>query len=160
MKISDKGLQIIKNSESLDLNRYICPTGHPTIGWGHKIRKTDYFKDNKITLEKAEQLLRADTAIAQRIVNSAVKVKITQSQFDALVSFVFNIGGGKFTEDHCALLRLLNAGVDKEEVAKQFIRWNKGKKKVKEGDRIVTKKLPLPGLTTRRKEEAELFLSE
>lgn len=146
MKISNKGLEIIKKSEGLRLKPYFCPAKVKTIGYGHVIRKNEGYLNSEITEEEAESLLRKDVVISERGVNSHVTVKLTQGQFDALVSFVFNLGSGSLAKS--TLLKMLNAGEDSKDVAKQFGRWiNAGGKK-------------LSGLIKRREEEARLFLSE
>lgn len=88
-------------------------------------------------------LLRADLGTAEAAVNRLVTVPLTQNQFDALVSLVFNIGEGNFSKS--TLLRRLNAG-EREAAAGQFGRWNK------------SKGVELAGLTKRRAAERELFL--
>jgi lysozyme len=98
----------------------------------------------KITAGQAESLLRKDITWVEKAVNKLVVVPLTQNQFDALSSLVFNIGEGGFANS--TLLRLLNAG-DYEGAANQFLRWNK------------QKGVTLKGLTKRREEERKLFLS-
>lgn len=151
MKISDKGLRLIKNYEGWRDKAYRCAAGKLTIGYGH----TNGVKANQvITKEQGEAFLKQDLAWAEKVVNE-VKTKLLQHQFDALVSLVFNIGGGAFQGS--TLLRLLNRARleadDKkiqakiEEAARtQFRRWNK----------IGVK--PCEGLTRRRKAEEYLFL--
>lgn len=117
-------------------------SGSPwTVGWGHT--GPEVVEGYTITLPKAEELLSSDLRTAEGYVNRLVKVKLAQNQFDALVSFVYNVGGGNF--ESSTLLRLLNSG-DYEGAADQFKRWNKAKGIV------------LNGLVTRREEERELFL--
>jgi lysozyme len=97
----------------------------------------------KITKKGAEALLIGDLAWVEDAVNDLVKVDINQNQYDALCSFVYNLGKTNF--NNSTLLRLLNKG-DYQGAADQLPRWNKQKGKV------------LRGLTIRRKEEQELFL--
>lgn len=136
-----KNVNVIKKHEGLRLEAYLpTPNDVWTIGYGH----THTTKQGmKITEAQAEKFLYLDIAWAEEAVNTLVKVRLTQNQFDALVSFVFNVGAGAFSKS--TLLRLLNAG-DYEGAANQFLRWNKQKGKV------------LNGLTRRRQEEMELFL--
>lgn len=141
MKISDKGLEVIKQHEGLCLKAYVCPAGVLTIGYGHT---GDVLEGQEITEDEAERLLRNDVSWAEDCVNESVEVSLTQNQFDALVSFVYNIGCNAFRSS--TLLRLLNSG-NTEAAAQQFHRWNKG------GGRV------LAGLTKRRAHEAELFLA-
>lgn len=141
MKIAEPGLAIIKASEALRLKAYL-PTKDdvPTIGYGHtrgvKLGDT-------CTLEQAEAWLREDCEDAENDVLATVKVPLTQNQFDALVSLVFNIGGKAFRAS--TLLKRLNAKLY-QQAADQFPRWNKQAGKV------------LNGLTKRRARERSLFL--
>jgi lysozyme len=135
-------IDLIKKHEGLRLEAYLpTPNDVWTIGYGH----THTTKQGmKITEKQAEALLRRDIAWAEKAVNNLVVVPLTQNQFDALVSFTFNVGEGAFGSS--TLLRLLNSR-DYEGAANQFPRWNKQKGKV------------LCGLTRRREEERKLFLS-
>lgn len=117
-------------------------SGSPwTVGWGHT--GPEVVEGYTVTLAKAEEDLSSDLRTAEGYVNKLVKVKLTQNQFDALVSFVYNVGGGNFQSS--TLLAKLNAG-DYAGAAEQFKRWNKAKGEV------------LAGLVTRREEERVLFL--
>lgn len=104
MRISQNGLDLIKKSESFAPLPYICPAGKLTIGYGHCILPHESF--TKITEKDAEEILRKDAAIAENCINKAVKVPLTQNQFDALVSFIFNVGCAAFLKS--TLLRKLN----------------------------------------------------
>lgn len=141
MKISQAGLDLIKEFEGFEPEAYLCPAGIWTIGYGHT---GDVSEGQTVTEEEAEELLRQDVAFAEDAVTDYVEGDLTQGQFDALVCFVFNIGAGAFRDS--TLLRLLNQG-DNEGAAEQFLRWNKAGGKV------------LSGLTRRREAERELFLS-
>lgn len=134
---------LIKKWEELRLKAYLpTPQDVWTIGWGH----TRTAKQGMtITLPQAEALFEKDTAWAQNAVNTRVKVPLSQHQFDALVSLVFNIGEGAFAKS--TLLRKLNAK-DYEGAAQQFLVWNKQKGKT------------LKGLVRRRAEEMGYFLGE
>lgn len=136
--INEKGLVIIKDSESLRLKRYKCPAGYWTIGWGH--RDDTLLEINEA---QADEFLKEDVEGAEEDVDMLVEVPITDNQFSALVSFVFNIGGTAFSKS--TLLRKLNAG-DYEGAADEFPKWvyAKGKK--------------LNGLIIRRAKERSLFL--
>ena len=140
-KISDIGIQMVKKHEGLRLDAYLCPANVWTIGYGHTggVKQGD-----KITQEQAEEYLRKDLTKAEMIVNAEAPW-IAQGQFDALVSFVFNVGGGNFKKS--TLLRLLKEGQPKEVVANQFHRWVYG------GGRVP------PGLVRRRQDEYILFVS-
>jgi lysozyme len=120
----------------------------PTIGWGHtkgvKMGQT-------VTYAQAEALFWEDVEWVERAVNRLVKVDLTQNQFDALCSLVFNIGAGAFAGS--TVLRRVNQK-DFEGAAKAFLMWNK------QTNKRTGKKEVLQGLVRRRKEEAEYFLSE
>lgn len=122
---------------------YRCPANILTIGFGH----TKGVKKNmRLTKQEAENLLRDDMKIYEADVKRLVDVPLTQYQFDALVSFVFNLGSGAFSGS--TLRKKLNAG-DYSAVPAQLMRWNKA--------RVGGKLQPLTGLTRRRAAEAALF---
>lgn len=139
MKISPAGLDLIKQFEGLKLTAYKCPADVWTIGYGTTKGVTEGMT---ITAQQAEDLLRKDVATFERGVSAMVKVPLEQHEFDALVSFAYNVGLGALRVS--TLLRLLNAG-DKAGAAKQFDRWNKAGGK------------PLAGLTRRRAAERKRF---
>lgn len=139
------GLEIIKSSETLRLNAYPATKeelakGIWTIGYGHTrgVKEGD-----TCSIQQADEWLREDCYDAERTVNWSVTHPLTQNQFDALVSLVFNIGDPQFRGS--TLLRRLNAGLMLE-AADEFPKWNKQAGKV------------LGGLVTRRARERELFL--
>jgi len=143
MKTSPKGIALIKSAEGLRLKAYPDPGtgGEPwTIGYGSTSGVT---RNMVITESQAEQMLAEDLVRFERIVERQVQVPLNQGQFDALVSFTYNVGEGNFTES--TLLRKLNAG-DTAGAAEQFSRWVHADGKV------------LPGLVTRRAAERALFL--
>lgn len=139
--ISDEGLSLIKKFEGLRLTAYQDAVGIWTIGYGHT--GPDVTPGMRVTQEQAESLLRKDVAEAEDAVRSLVKAPISQSQYDALVSFVFNVGRTAFMNS--TLLRLLNQG-DWVSAAAEFAKWHKAGKKA------------LEGLLRRRIEEMILFL--
>ena len=94
MKISDNGLDLIKKFEGFRPNIYLCPAGKPTIGYGHCIGEHERF--DMVSPEEADTLLRSDVQIAENLINTHVTVPLTQGQFDALVSIIYNFGGGAF----------------------------------------------------------------
>lgn len=106
MRISIAGLAHIKKWEGFRTNRYLDSAGKPTIGYGHLIQPWESY--DTITQAEAERLLVKDVSTAEAAVNRLVKVNLSQSQFDALVSFVFNVGQGNFAAS--TLLKELNAG--------------------------------------------------
>lgn len=140
MKIYNE--QLIKKWEALELKAYLpTPNDVWTIGWGHTATAVPGMV---ITQSKAQQLFRQDVAWVERVVNTSVKVELTQEQFDAVCSLVFNIGGPNFRTS--TLLRKLNAK-NYEGAALEFHKWKYQKGKV------------LRGLVRRRAEEAEYFLN-
>ena len=145
MTLSQRGLDLIKKFEGLRLTAYKCVAGVDTIGYGHT--GSDVKPGMRITEEEAEKLLWKDTESVQQAVHSFVNVKLNQNEYDALVSFVFNIGPTAFI--HSTLLRLLNGNSDRKIVAAEFAKW------VKAGsDQLV------PGLVRRRQHEKALFLEK
>ena len=139
MQISKAGLDLIKQFEGLYLKAYRCPAGVPTIGYGHT---AGVAMGQTITQQQADDYLRRDVRQFERAVARLVTVPLTQGQFDALVSFSFNLGEGALAQS--TLLRLLNAG-DYAGAGLEFERWNKA------GGRV------LPGLVRRRAAERALF---
>ncbi len=143
MKTSDAGIDLITAHEGLRLDAYPDPGtgGAPwTIGYGHTFGVR---QDDSCTEADARDFLRHDLATAEQAVNSLVRVPLTQHEFDALVSFTFNVGVGAFKGS--TLLRMLNAA-DYDGAADQFARWDKADGRV------------LAGLTKRRADEAALFM--
>jgi lysozyme len=149
MKASQALRTFIKCYETCWLEGKRCPAGVPTWGWGHTGK--DVVLGGRITQEQADRLFDADLASFERDVSSLVKVQLTQSQFDALVSYAFNVGSDIDADTvpeglgDSTLLRKLNAG-DYAGAAAQFPLWNKAKGKV------------LNGLTKRRLAERDIFL--
>jgi len=146
MKISDAGLELISSFEGLRLAAYLDPAGIPTIGWGHT---AGVHLGMDITRAQALELLRQDTSGAAASVNRLVTRPLTQPQFDALVSLVFNAGTAPLSPG--TLGRKLNAG-DFAGAAAEFPRWVKATDK---SGRVVT----LPGLVRRRAAEEAMFKS-
>lgn len=140
MKTSSKGINLIKEFEGLELEAYLCPANVWTIGYGHTKTVT---KGMVISEEGAEELLKQDLRHYENGINKHVKVELNQNQFDALVSFSYNLG--VFALRTSTLLRVLNEG-DYEEAANQFGRWVRANGKV------------LNGLVRRREAERSLFL--
>lgn len=111
MKTSEKGLDLIKQFEGFKDYVYMCPAGKPTIGYGHVIDSKLVALTKaapRMTREKAEQLLKKDVKEAENAINSSVMVSLKQSQFDALVSLIYNWGAYNFKISKG--LRKLNAG--------------------------------------------------
>ncbi len=142
MNLSLAGLAQLKQFEGLRLQPYKDAAGLWTIGYGHLVKPGEWW--DSITEAQAAQLLADDAGTAEDAVNSLVKVPLTQPQFDALVSFVYNVGVGAFRRS--TLLRLLNAG-DYAGAAGQFPLWRKA------GGQVVA------GLVNRRAAEVAMFAS-
>lgn len=146
MKISDQGLSLIKHFEGCRLDAYQDSVGVWTIGYGstywpdgRRVKKGDRLASEA----EADQLLRDTVKSYENGVNRVVKVHVTQNQFDALVSFAFNLGVAALEKS--TLLRKLNK-TDIVPVANEFSRWTKAGGK------------ELEGLRRRRAAERELFL--
>jgi len=146
MKVSKKGLQIIKDHEGLELVPYLCPAGIPTIGYGNtyyengmKVKLTDA----PITKSRAEELLKHVLKTYEAGVNRYVQVYLNQNQYDALVSFAYNLGLGALQKS--TLLKRINNNPFDEDIYDQFLRWTRANGKV------------LTGLKLRRKKEADLY---
>jgi len=139
MKISEAGLALIRDSEGFRAEAYRDAVGVWTIGYGHTaaVRPGD-----RVTAEQGLALLRADVAGAEAAVARAARVPLAQGQFDALVSFAFNLGAAALAGS--TLLRRLNAG-DAAGAAAEFPKWCHAGTAV------------LPGLVTRRARERALF---
>ena len=147
MKISPRGLELIKDFEGFSSNSYLDVVNIPTIGWGN----TFYEDGTKVKL--GDQISKTDALKLLEVVANrdfadwiflSIKVKVTQSQFDAMVSLAYNIGAGAFLKS--TLLKKVNAG-DFAGAGEEFLRWNKA------GGKEVL------GLTRRREREKQLFLS-
>lgn len=143
MKTSDKGIEFIIKEEGEVLHAYRCQAGVWTIGVGHTGGVTP---DMKITKEQSRQLLKADLCRFEKVVNETIKHQLLQHQFDALVSFSFNVGTEAFRKS--TLAKKINSNAPYNEIREQFLRWNKAGGKV------------LAGLTSRRKREAKLYYGE
>lgn len=102
--ITEAGLNLIKRFEGFSPTIYICPAGYPTIGYGHVVlaHEQDQFAAG-IMQADATELLRKDVRIAERAVLRLISVPLTAGQFDALVSFTFNLGAGALQRStlHC-----------------------------------------------------------
>ena len=140
-------LNTIQQFEGLKLKAYKDSVGIRTIGFGNifNLDTGNPIKEgDEITQETADRWLKIEVDQLQAKLKKIITVPLTDNQLTAITSLAYNIGFGAFKRS--TLLRLLNAGASKEEVAKQFLRWNKaGGKEVK-------------GLTNRRQAESNLFL--
>jgi lysozyme len=152
--ISQEGLELVKQFEGLHeikadglVHSYVCPAGVHTLGWGATKGITS---QSVCTIAEAEKRLIADLKEHADEMVKLVTVPLTQGQYDALVSFVFNLGvGANFRNS--TLLKKLNQGLY-DEVPEQFMRWNKAT--------VNGKRIPLAGLTRRRAAESAIFMRE
>ena len=130
--------------------RYYCSSGKPTIGWGHVILPEEKAElwDATIDAAKADSILAKDLIKYEASVKKLVKVKLTQNQFDALVSFCLNAGEGSLAAS--TLLKKVNAGLHAE-VPAEFLKWKYGT------DPKTKQKIELKGLLYRRQTEALLY---
>ena len=147
MKISARGLELIKEFEGFSSVSYLCPAKIWTLGFGNTFHKdgTKVKQSETITEDEANSLLEfiANRDFAQKIY-PLIKVEVNQNQFDAMVSLAYNIGVGAFSKS--TLLKKVNTN-DFKGAGDEFLKWNKSGGK------------PLLGLTRRREREKELFLS-
>ena len=146
MKTSKAGITMIKHYEGTKLKAYKCPAGKWTIGTGSTYWPdgTPVKEGDTVTEQGAEDLLMATLAPFERDVERLVEVPMTQGQFDALVSFAFNVGTNNLKGS--TLLKVFNNGGEKY-AAQEFSKWVFAAGKV------------LPGLVKRRESERSLFLS-
>lgn len=138
---SQAGINLIKSFEGCRLKAYQDSVGVWTIGYGHT---SGVYSGMTITEEQAEAFLKADLGTSERAVNRLVTYIINQNQFDALVSFTFNLGSGNLAES--TLLKKLNKG-DITGAANEFDKW------IYAGGEV------LKGLVRRRAAEKEMFLT-
>ena len=139
METSNEGISLIQKFEGCELEAYQCSAGVWTIGYGHT---KDVVEGMTITKEQAEQMLVDELHEYENYINEYVTVALSQNQFDALVSWVYNLGPANLKAS--TMLKVLNAK-EYEDVPAQMKRWNKAGGKV------------LEGLIRRREAEACLF---
>ena len=142
MKTSQNGITLIKSFESLCLTAYRCPAGRLTIGYGHT---SNVHEGMAVTEAQAEKLLKQDICFAEIAVD--MLGELTQNQYDALVSFVFNVGNKSFSNSR--LRRHVIENPNDPAIRHEFLRWVhitvKGKKQISQG------------LQNRRNAEANLY---
>ena len=141
MKATNYATLLIKSFEQLRLNSYLCPAGRWTIGYGH----TDGVNQGMLITEKtADAFLQQDIRHAEAEVNK-LEADLTQEQFDALVSFVFNVGTQAFR--YSTLRKLIERNPNDPKIANEFRRW------------VYAGNTMLPGLVKRREQEIKLYYS-
>lgn len=139
MKPSQTCVELVKKFEGFRDTAYLCPAGVWTIGYG---TTENVCQGDMITKQEAQDALMDDLIEASDAIDKLVTVPLTQEQYDALTSFIYNAGRDAFRKS--TMLRLLNTG-DYEGAAEQFPRWNKA------GGRV------LAGLARRREAERQVF---
>jgi lysozyme len=151
MKVSAKCLQMVKHHEGVRFKPYRCPAGLWTVGVGHVIGDGKTLPpewNRSFSTDEVNSLLAADLRRFERGVLRLCPVSLTQGQFDALVSFSFNLGLGSLQR---STLRMKTNRGEKENAAREFRKWSKV--------RVAGVLKTLPGLVRRRRDEALLYLS-
>lgn len=149
MKLDSKGYDLIKEFEGFSNIPYKCSANIPTIGYGNTFYpdgKRVSMLDKQITKEYADEIFKNVVDNFAFKVSKLIKSKVTQNQFNALVSFAYNVGIGNLEKS--TLLKLVNINPNDAMIAKQFLRWNKAKGK------------ELKGLTNRRIKESALYYTK
>ncbi|WPY01470.1 Phage-related lysozyme (plasmid) [Candidatus Trichorickettsia mobilis] len=146
MNISQKGIDLIKKFEGFSPTPYHCPAGKMTIGYGHVVQASTERYNSPITEADAERMLLNDVKTAETTISKGVHVPLTQGQFDALVSLIYNWGGVGFLKSQG--LKYLNS-YDYRLAAEEFFSEEKGIVKVHG--------TVLPGLVRRRQAEWDLW---
>lgn len=155
--VSNKGYDLIKSFEGLALKPYLCPAGKPTIGYGmtfYPNGKKVTLKDTPLTEKQASDMLKQIADKFARDVDGLVKSNIDQNQFDALVSFAYNVGTDIDTDTiaeglgDSTLLKKINKNPLDKTILDEFLKWDKSAGKVSNG------------LLKRRKKESELYFTK
>lgn len=145
MRASKGAIDLIKEFEGFKAEAYLCPAGIPTIGYGStRVHGMKVTLGMKCTVEEAEGYLMDEIDEFTPMLNRIISFEMSQEQFDAICSFVYNLGIGNFQKS--TLLKKINVK-DYNGAADEFLKWNKAGGKV------------LPGLTRRREAERNLFLT-
>ena len=148
-KISNLGLELIKKYEGFKAKAYLCPANVKTIGYGSTYYEDGTkvsLTDSPITQERATELLEALLVSYEKDVDSFCRDDINQNQFDALVSFCYNLGSGNLKIS--GLLKKVNINPNDETIKAEFMKW------VKAGGKT------LPGLVKRREAESILYFTK
>ena len=148
-KTGTAGIEMIKSFEGFRSAPYKCPAGIPTIGYGatfYPDGKKVTMNDTPINEEKATDLLKSMLVSFERYVDSYCRDDVNQNQFDALVSFAYNLGPANLKAS--TLLKKVNANPEDETIRAEFMKW------VKAGGKT------LKGLVRRREAEANLYFTK
>jgi lysozyme len=143
---STRGIDLIKRFETFQAKPYLCPGGLPTVGYGSTFYEDSArvrLSDPAITMERADSLLHHAVRQFETSVDSLTRDDITQNQFDALVSFCFNVGPENLKTS--TLLRKINADPNDQTIRNEFAKWTRAKGK------------KLAGLVKRREAEWKLY---
>jgi lysozyme len=149
MKLNSDGIKLMHLYEGLRLEAYLCPAKVWTIGYGNTFYEdgTKVKKGDVVTEERAYELFH--NIVSQKFegkVKKLLKVELNDNQYSALISFVYNVGLGNFSNS--TLLKMVNKNPNNPFIREQFMLWNK------------VKKIPLLGLTRRRIAEANLYFKK
>lgn len=147
MLVSSIGIKLIKHWEKLRLLSYQDMRGIWTIGWGSTGRGN---YPHRISSVQADHFLKEDIRDVEKVLNHIITTVVLQTEFDALASWVFNIGGTRAKKS--TLIKRLNAKAPRKDVASEFLRWNWAT--LDSGEKV-----QVPGLTNRREMERQLFLT-
>ena len=144
MTISQKGIDLITSFEAFEPNPYICPAGKCTIGYGTTLYKSGL----KVTMQdppisKEQAIAELMYHIENRCYHAIIGLSVVQCQFDALCSFIYNIGTGNFNSSTLRKLAVIDP--NNPDIAGEFAKWNKSGGKV------------LNGLVLRRKAESDMY---
>ena len=142
MKASVDAYELIKQFEGLRLKAYLCPAGIWTIGYGHT---SGVSPNSFITIQEADEYLHRDVATIEMQLNK-LNLILRQCQWDAIVSFVFNVGIGNFKAS--TLLAKIRTNPDDNSIMDEFLRWVYANGKV------------MKGLQKRRLAEMKLYFSD
>lgn len=142
MKASVDAYELIKQFEGLRLEAYLCPAGIWTIGYGHT---SGVSPNSFITIQEADEYLHRDVAAIEMQLNK-LNLSLRQCQWDAIVSFVFNVGIGNFKAS--TLLAKIRINPDDNSIIDEFLRWVYANGKV------------IRGLQKRRLTEMKLYFSD
>jgi lysozyme len=154
MRTTAQGIKLIHHFEQCVLSPYLCPAGVPTIGWGNTFYengKKVTMKDKPITQQRADQIFEAVLMMFEKDVTGLLKKSVLPHQFDAVLSFAWNVGTDIDHDDipeglgDSTLLRLINANPLNVRIPAEFLKWNKSNGQV------------MKGLTRRRTIEAYYY---
>lgn len=157
IKLNEEGYQMIMNFEGLSLKPYLCSAGVPTIGYGNTYYpngKKVTLKDKPITKEYAIEIFKFIADLFAKDVNSLLKTTVTQNQFNALVSFAYNLGSDIDADDipeglgDSTLLKKVNKNPNDLTILNEFLKWVRSNGKISNG------------LVKRRKLEAKLYFTK